>query len=69
MNIHHIVAPDKEAVLNKSYRNIVEEVNEQEVDFKKNFPVGEGATYTGQMKLVFDAETQEKVFIKHGKGE
>jgi hypothetical protein len=39
------------------------------VEEMKDFPVGDGAIFTGQMKLVFDAETQEKVHIKHGKGE
>jgi hypothetical protein len=55
--------------LKTTNRNTVEEINNSDVDFKKDFPVGEGATYTGQMKLVFDAETQDKVHIKHGKGE
>lgn len=35
-----------------SFRHKIEEVNEKEVVFKTDYQVGEGATYTGQMKEV-----------------
>ena len=46
----------------------VEPVNESEVEYKEDFAVGEGARYTGQMKLVIDEQSKEQVYIKHGKG-
>ena len=60
--------PTKSTV-RSGHRNKVEEINDSDVDYKKDYQVGEGATYTGQMKLIIVAKTQERVFIKHGKGE
>ena len=51
-----------------TFRHKIEEINEKEVVRKTDFQVGEGATYTGQMKEVPDSETGQKVYIKHGKG-
>ena len=39
-----------------------EAVNEQELEYKTDQPLGEGAVYTGQMKKV------DGTYIKHGKG-
>ena len=47
----------------------IEDIDDKEVEMKKDFLVGDGATYTGQMKLIYDTDTREKVWIKHGKGE
>ena len=55
------------STIRSTFKNKIEEINEKEVVFKSNFQVGEGATYTGQMKLVAD-ENGEQQFIKHGKG-
>lgn len=45
---------DKSTIKNKN----VTDINEAELEFKKDYQVGEGATYTGQMKLVMDASTK-----------
>ena len=46
----------------------IEPVIESEVVHKTDLEIGEGAIYTGQVKVVNDAETKKEVFIKHGKG-
>jgi len=55
------------STIRSTFKNKIEEINEKEVTFKKDFQVGEGATYTGQMKQVKD-ENGDQQFIKHGKG-
>ena len=35
---------------------------------KTDYHVGDGATYTGQMKEVIDGTSGDKNYIKHGKG-
>lgn len=58
---------DKSTEHQSSFRHKIEEINEKEVVHKTDYEVGEGATYTGQMKEV-ENESNQKVFIKHGKG-
>ena len=35
------------STIRSNFKNKIEEINEKEVTFKKDFQVGEGATYTG----------------------
>lgn len=43
---------ENSTVHKSSLRHKIEEINEREVEHKTDFQVGEGATYTGQMKEV-----------------
>ena len=49
-------------------RPSIEPINENEVISKTDLEIGEGAVYTGQVKVVNDQDTNKEVFIKHGKG-
>ena len=35
----------------------IEQIKDNEVEFKQDYQVGEGASYSGQMKLIIDAKT------------
>jgi hypothetical protein len=41
------VDPYDHLTVKTSHRLNIEEINDADVDFKKDFPVGEGALYTG----------------------
>ena len=45
------------STIRSGQRNKIAEINDNDVDYKKDYQVGEGATYTGQMKLIIDAKT------------
>ena len=52
---------------NDNQERKIEAVNEKELEYKNDYVIGEGATYTGQMIQVKD-DQQNDVLIKHGKG-
>lgn len=56
-----------QAQKNDIYDRKIETVNEEDLEYKNDFQLGEGATYTGQMIKVKD-EQDNDVLIKHGKG-
>lgn len=43
-------------------------IDENKVYHRGNLALGNGATYTGQVKIVVDDDTGEKTEVKHGKG-
>ena len=51
-----------------NHRPKIEDINENEVEHKTDYPLGDGAQYTGQMKLINDNQSGSRVYIKHGKG-
>lgn len=46
----------------------IDKIDENEVEYKTNYEVGDGASFTGQMKKSLMDENGAMIFIKHGKG-
>lgn len=43
-------------------------MNEKDVEEKIDFSLPDGASYTGQMKKIYNEQTKDTIWIKHGKG-